>query len=144
MAGGREFKAKLGAWGNATAAKLDGLARQSSQEMAYRVVLDTPVDTGFLRSSWQPALGTPKPSQGKEFGLAGSGSQAASALAFASIGVTISDMKAGDRFHFTNGANYANFIEFGTTRMAGRFMVTDNAKRWNQIVSKVARELGIK
>jgi hypothetical protein len=144
MANGREFKAKLGNWAKATSAQLDGLARQTSQEMAERVVLDTPVDTGFLRSSWQPSIGGVKVGYGKEFGLAGSGASAASASALTQIGVTISDMKAGDHFYFSNGANYAAFVEFGTSRMAGRFMVTDNAKRWNQICSKVARELGIK
>lgn len=144
MAGGREFKAKLGNWAKATSAQLDGLARQSAQEMAERVVMATPVDTGFLRSSWQPALGKPAASYGKEFGLAGSGAPAAAAQALTAIGVTISDMKAGDHFHFTNGANYAEFVEFGTSRMAGRFMVTDNVKRWNQIVQKTATELGIK
>lgn len=143
MANGREFKAKLGKWAEKAGEQLDGLARQSIQEMCFRVVVDTPVDTGFLRSSWQPSIGAPKAGKGQEFGLAGSGASAAAAKALASIGVTITDMKLGDKFNLVNNAAYALHVEFGTTKMNGRFMVTDNAKRWPQIVSKQAKELGI-
>jgi hypothetical protein len=144
MANGREFKAKLGAWAAKAGEQLDGLARQSIQQMCFQVVADTPVDTGFLRSSWQPSLGTPKAGAGQEFGMGGSGASAAAAKALASIGVTITDMKLGEKFVLSNNANYALHVEFGTTKMNGRFMVTDNAKRWPQIVSKTANELGIK
>lgn len=143
MANGREFKAKLGAWAAKAGEQLDGLARQSIQQMCFQVVVDTPVDTGFLRSSWQPSLGAPKAGKGQEFGMAGSGASAAAAKALASIGVTITDMKLGEKFNLVNNAEYALHVEFGTSKMAGRFMVTDNAKRWPQIVSKQAKELGI-
>jgi hypothetical protein len=120
MANGREFKAKLGAWAAKAGEQLDGLARQSIQQMCFQVVVDTPV------------------------GMGGSGASAAAAKALASIGVTITDMKLGEKFVLSNNANYALHVEFGTTKMNGRFMVTDNAKRWPQIVSKTANELGIK
>lgn len=144
MGNGREFKAKLGAWAEKAGDQLERLARQSIQEVCFRVVADTPVDTGFLRSSWQPSIGSPAAGQGTVTGSAGSGAQAAAAKALTAIGVTITDMKLGDKFHLSNNADYALHVEFGTTKMQGRFMVTDNAKRWNQIVSKQARELGIK
>lgn len=144
MASGREFKAQLGAWALKAGDQLDGLARQSIQQMCFQVVADTPVDTGFLRSSWQPSIGSPKAGQGKKFGMGGSGASAAAANALASIGVTITDMKVGETFHLTNNAKYALHIEFGTSKMNGRFMVTDNAKRWPQIVSTAAKDLGIK
>jgi hypothetical protein len=53
-------------------------------------------------------------------------------------------MKAGDVYYMTNGANYARHVEYGTSRMAGRFYTTDVVSQWSRIVDKVARDLGIR
>jgi HK97 gp10 family phage protein len=44
----------------------------------------------------------------------------------------------------TNNASYARFVEFGTSRMPGRFFLTDTVTRWKSIVAKVAKRLGTK
>jgi hypothetical protein len=128
MGSGQEFRAAMGRWANATEAKLDGLARQLCQGTAEYVVEHTPVDTGFLRSSWQPSIGTPQAGDGG--GDPG-----------AKISLVIPAMKAGDIFHMSNNANYAEFVEYGTTKMMGRFFVTRGVKRAPELVKRLAVEL---
>lgn len=135
MTSGRNFKATLGQWAAKAGANLDALARQSSQELSERVVLATPVDTGFLRGAWQPSIGT---LQAK----AGTPDRSGSA-ALSSVSLAIAEMKAGDRFYLTNAADYALHVEYGTSRMAGRFYVGDNVKAWPAIVNQTAAQLGL-
>jgi HK97 gp10 family phage protein len=125
MKTGMQFNADLSAWAKKASGKLDALARQASQEVSFRVVQATPVDTGFLRSSWQPAIGAPKAAQGAAGGQAKA-------------------IKAGDIYWMTNNARYAKFVEYGTTRMSGRFFTTDTASQWQSIVNKIAMELATK
>lgn len=138
MANGAQFKASIKDWATKFPQKMDALARQTAYSVSELVVMGTPVDTGFLRSSWQPSIGAPKPGQGQAVGEASLGA------AMSQIGLTIPQLKAGEHFYMTNNAKYAEFVEFGTTKMAGRFYVTDNVKRWPQIVAKVARSLEMK
>jgi hypothetical protein len=135
MKDGRQFNADLGAWAKRAGDRLDALARQTSQEVSERVVRATPVDTGFLRSSWQPSIGSPK---------SGSGSEGQPNRALGDIGLVASSVKAGDVYWMTNNAAYARHVEFGTSRMAGRFYVTDTVARWKSIVDRVARDLRLK
>jgi hypothetical protein len=130
---GRTFNLKIRGWAKSTQEKLDALARQSVQQIAQNVVVDTPVDTGFLRGSWQPSLGKP---------IAATGSPDQSgAGALSSINLVVAGMKAGDTFYLVNNAKYGAFVEFGTSRMAGRFFVTSNVKRASAVVRKIAKEL---
>lgn len=129
------FLADVAAWASAFPQKMDALARQVSQEMSERVIEATPVDTGFLKSSWQPSIGEPEAAQG---------APGAQGTAVAKVSVTAPQMRAGEVYYLTNNAEYAEHVEFGTSKMAGRFMVTDNAKRWPVVVESVAKDLGLK
>lgn len=135
MANGKTFKASIDAWAKQFPGKMDALARQASQEISERVIASTPVDTGFLRSSWQPSFGQPQ---------AGKGAAGAQGQALTAVSMTIPAMKAGDVYYLTNNAEYAEHVEFGTSKMAGRFYVTDNVKRWPQVVASVTKDLGLK
>lgn len=135
MKNGKQFTADLGAWAKKAGDKLDALARQACQEISYKVVYQTPVDTGFLRSSWQPSIGTPKSAQG---------AIGAQAKPLGDVALVCAGVKAGDIFWMTNNARYAKFVEYGTSKMAGRFYVTDTTSQWNSVVQKVAKELGLK
>lgn len=131
------FKVRLGRWENATKAKLDALARQVCFEMAQRVVEKTPVDTGFLRGSWQPSIGAPQVATDPAPDPAG-------AAASATIAAVIPQIKAGDRFYMLNNASYARAVEYGTSKMAGRHYVSDTVAAWPEIVRSTAAELGLK
>lgn len=133
MANSREFKATLGKWAAKAGSGLEALARQSAQELAERVVLATPVDTGFLRGSFQPSIGEPQAAKGQ--------SDKSGSVALSSVSLAIAEMRLGDRFFLTNNADYALHVEYGTSRMAGRFYVGDNVKAWSSIVESVARQV---
>lgn len=131
------FKAQIDGWLRKAPEKLDAIARQVCFEMAERVVDATPVDTGFLRGSWQPSIGEPSlDHQGKD--------DKAGAAAQAAIALVIPQMKAGQRFYMMNNASYARPVEYGTSKMAGRYYVTDTVKKWDSVVQQVASELGLK
>lgn len=130
------FRAKIDGWKNATKAQIEGIARQTCMEMAERVVRATPVDTGFLRGSWQPALNEQKLKDGSP--------DPAGAQAIAEVMAVGNQVKPGDRFYMLNNASYAKFVEFGTSKMAGRFYVQGTVKQWQAVVSQVAAELGVK
>lgn len=131
-----QFRAKVGEWAQTQPQKIDGFARQVCYEMAERVVMKTPVDTGFLRGSWQPAIDKVRNDAGAADTTGGK------ALGEASL--VIAGIKVGARFYMTNNAAYARFVEYGTSKMVGRFFVTDTVKQWQSVVDKVAGELGLK
>ncbi|CAB4180576.1 hypothetical protein UFOVP1040_80 [uncultured Caudovirales phage] len=131
-------------WKKWADAKFEALVRQSIQEMCRTVVVATPVDTGFLRGSWQPSIGDPAAAKGS---LDESGSKA-----LADVAVIVTSLKPGDRFQMWNNAAYARRLEYGFVGedslgrhydQKGRFYVTDSVKRWPQIVAKMAADLGI-
>lgn len=128
MADGRTFRLNVGKWADLTQDKLDALVRQTCQELAERVVRDTPVDTGFLRASWQPSIGRPS-------------EQAPGAGSPGTVSLVASQVKAGEVFYMTNNASYGRYVEFGTSKMAGRYFVTDNVKRFRSVAEKYARQL---
>lgn len=135
------FMAKLDRWVKEQPQKIDGFARQVCFEISERVVDKTPVDTGFLRGSWQPSIGEPSTDhQGSE----DKAEDAKSSKAVAAVSLLIPQMKAGDHFYMVNNANYARFLEYGTSKIAPRYYVTDTVKQWQAICNKVAQELGLK
>jgi HK97 gp10 family phage protein len=130
------FRAKIEGWKNATKAQIEGIARQTCMEMSERVVRATPVDTGFLRGSWQPALNEVRNEKGSP--------DPAGAQTIAKVMTVGNAVTPGDRYYMTNNANYAKFVEYGTVKMAGRFYVQNTVKQWQAVVSQVAAELGLK
>ena len=130
------FRVKIGEWAKATQSQLEGIARQTCMEMAERAVRATPVDTGFLRGSWQPAINSPELKEGSP--------DPSGAQSIAEVMAVGNGIKPGDRFYMMNNASYAKFVEYGTSKMAGRFYVQSVVKQWPQIVKQVAAELGVK
>jgi hypothetical protein len=144
MANGRTFIAQLQSFAQRFPEKMDAIARQTCQQVSENVITSTPVDTGFLRSSWQPSIGKPQ---------AGNGGEGMQGQAAAKISFTVAQMKAGEVYYLTNNAIYAKRIEFGFVgkdalgrnfNQQGRFMVTDNVKRWPMVVESVVKDLGLK
>ena len=140
--GGQKFRASLKKWAAKVRVNLDALVRQSCFQISYNVVVATPVDTGFLRGSWQPSIGQP----GNGTGI----KDPAGAAKISEITLTVNGLKAGDRFFMLNNAAYVRRLEYGFVGQdslgrnydqAGRFFVTDNGKRWPRVVVKVAKEL---
>lgn len=79
-----------------------------------------PVDTGNLINSFQIGLN------------GGSGARVGG------VDLVIAGMKLGDSVTGVFTANYAREVEYGTSKMAGRFYVLSAAQQWQAIVSRNA------
>lgn len=143
---GQNFTKAMDSWAHLAAAQLDALARQSIQELAERVVLATPVDTAFLRGSWQPSIG------GYDMAAVGS-PDAGGARVMSQTGIALSGLPLGETFYLVNNAVYAMRLEYGFVgedslgryyNQAGRHFVGNAIVAWESIVAKTAAELGAK
>jgi HK97 gp10 family phage protein len=88
----------------------DQFVREFCQDLAEKVVENTPVQTGFLRGSWAAGIGAPA--------IAASVSDPSPRIA-----LNLSRAKAGDTIFISNSASYGAFVEFGTSRMSPRAFV---------------------
>jgi HK97 gp10 family phage protein len=106
--------------------------RESAKRVIERAQENVPVDTGFLRSSLRVVLNAPVPPASRPQGSPGPAPVISAVIAGASLGDVVS---AG----YT--ANYALFVEYGTSRMAPRRFVGRAVANWQGIVNQVVREV---
>jgi hypothetical protein len=138
------YSVALKKWKDATDEKLLQIARQACQELAFQVVEKTPVDTGFLKGSWQPSLNGPVGKSDATPDKSGSSINS-------EIGLVVTGLKLGDTFYMVNNAAYARRIEYGFVgedslgrryNQAGRYFVRDAMAKARSIISRLTRELG--
>lgn len=140
----QEYVASLDDWVAQVKVDLAAVARQSIYALAFDVVTDTPVDLGFLRGNWQPSIGAiPPPKETVALDPGGG-------LAAADLAVSLANLTLGDTFYYTNACVYARRLEYGFVghdslgryyNQAGRYYVTNNVARWDEIVQAKAMEL---
>lgn len=83
-------------------ARTDKLIRGTLLASASRIIADTPVDTGLLRSNWQATIGRGATGEVSNRGQSAATSEAAS---------TALSVKLGDVFYLTNNVFYAGIQE---------------------------------
>jgi hypothetical protein len=137
----QQFREVVGKWAHASVPdQLLGVARIAIQDTAEIVVDETPVDTGFLVANWQPSLNAPDLSL-----VLGANGYDASAAA-----LTVTDLKLGDVFYFTNNAVYARRINYGFVgadslgrhyNQVGRHMIETAVGYWPTTVERAAGQL---
>lgn len=116
MAGStKQFSAKIREWAVGVEKGLDAVCRQTAQEMAFRTISHTPVDTGFAKGSWQPSINTIKDGKGSP--------DKASGRVSAEAALVAAQVKAGDVFYLTNNAHYIVNLEYGHSKQAPNGMV---------------------
>lgn len=107
---------------------LKAFVQDAAQTISERVIEATPVDTGFLKGSWQPALN--------------GGDTSANGYAAASVQAVVSQMKVGDIFSLVNNAAYAMRIEYGFVgpdslgrvfNQPGRYTMTEQLYQWSAV-----------
>lgn len=98
-----------------TQRRLDTVILEFGQDMAAEALKNTPVDTGFLRGSWFISINRMGTGQGK--------ADPTGQSTVAEMGIRIAAARPGDTLYFLNGANYARFVEYGTSRMQGQGFV---------------------
>ena len=116
---------------------MDAVARQVCQEAGFRVIVNTPVDVGVLRGSWQPSIGD------MAFAPADVPEDPEGVMASAKVSLMALDVKAGDVFHMSNNCEYAMPVEQGTVFMMGRWYVAKTLATIDQICVSVIKSLGL-
>lgn len=121
------FQAQIKAFADRSREKLEAVVKQSAQEVFS--IAQTPkaqggrmpVDTGFLRNSLIATLN----------GSAVGGGADAYTLAIAGA-------ELGDTIFAGWTANYARFMEYGTSKATGNFYMLNAAQQWQAIVARNA------
>ena len=105
----------------------DKFRRAVCLKLFSAVIMDTPVDTGRLRASWNTSIRQPDPSitDPPTGGKIPEGQ--ASAMSLDRIEGNLGTFR--DTVFLHNPVGYAGFVEYGTPKMTGRFMVSRNIRR---------------
>lgn len=126
------FRASFGKRMDVAAEKLDAVARAAAEEVARRVVLKSPVDTGRFRANWNLSFQAPDTSTRD--------SSANDAPARAAAKLT--QYRTGQTIYITNGLPYAGRLEFdGWSKQAPAGMVRITAAEFPAIVRRAIRGL---
>lgn len=131
-------------WGD----RLDGIIRQSIQDVTEAVIEGTPVDTGFARASWWGEIGpepTGHPSPPPEPNVDSDGIKQSigdgAAMAMGQVSLVLLNIKVASTFGLYNNANYIVDLEYGKSMQAPVGMMRINIFRWPTIVAKWAARL---
>lgn len=121
------FTAQIKAFADKSKEKIEAVVKQSAQEVFSIAQMPKaaggrmPVDTGFLRNSLIATLN----------GSAVGGGADAYTLAIAGA-------ELGDTIFAGWTANYARFMEYGTSKASGNFYMLNAAQQWQAIVARNA------
>jgi hypothetical protein len=140
--GQQSFSAQVDAWVQQTEQRMDAVFKESTQRVFEEVLVpvgaggNMPVDTGFLRASFQATLNAPTTTP--TFRPENPGTYTPDV---AQVALVINGATRGDTIYGVFTANYAVDQEYGSRGRDGRGFVRLAAQRWQQIVSAVASEL---
>ena len=135
MAGQQDFGATVSAWCQATEQRLTAVFRESAQRTFEMVLDETPVDTGFLKSSFQVSTTLPPPRADEP--------QAGRTYVYDAgpIVLAIAGASLGDCLFGTFSASYSAPVEYGSRGRAGVHMVGRAAQAWQVTVAAVCNDL---
>ena len=128
------FGAQVDAWVMATKERAEAVFRESTKRTVSIAQAAVPVDTGFLRASIRastsamPTLSAARPSSGSFPNGAGD------------VVLTIAGAQLGQTIFVGYTANYAIYVEYGTSRMAPRGFVARAAQQWQATVNAVTAD----
>lgn len=131
-----DFSDDVKKWAKENEVTLETYLREYGQSLMEKAVQNTPVVEGFLRNSWNVSLNAPPMVQGTARTADKSGQQAVARAILA-----LSAMDVGDTAYFINGAKYARFVEYGTSRMAPRAYVRKTLSQVKQVAQLTAQRI---
>lgn len=114
---------------------VDDFVRVVGQELTEEVIRATPVDTGFLRASWTAQLNAPSSQALMDR------QSTVPPNPIGEINLVFGAMDAGDVVYVTNGARYAYYVEYGTSRMTPRAFVRNTLNRLSAITQQAAARI---
>lgn len=114
---------------------VEDFVRVVGQELTGEVIRATPVISGFLKNSWTAQLNAPssKPLMDKQSTIPPD--------PVGEVNMVFGAMDAGDVVYVTNGARYAYYVEYGTSRMTPRAFVRNTLNRLSAITQQAAARI---
>lgn len=129
-----QFAFDMDKWVKRAKVKADTFVKEFTQDMAREVVEATSVRTGFLRGSWYASLNDPfKFDEGRN--------DPSGSISVAKMSITINGMTTNGVIYVLNGANYAQHVEYGTTRMEPQAFVRGTLSKANFVAAKTAARI---
>lgn len=129
------FESRMRKLVGVTQEKMALVMRKTEIDMATRIILKTPVDTGRARANWQPSWGAP--AGGTLTTVDPNGAETVSNVATA---VAAGDPLASS-FFLTNNLPYIIPLEFGWSQQAPNGMVATTIQEFKSIVESNAAEV---
>ena len=135
------FEAQVDAWCRETEARMTAVFRESVKRtvaIMQRPVSgggNMPVDTGFLRASIRASLSV-MPTLNMAKGVGGGGRYDPNAVV-----LVIASAQLGQTIYIGYTANYAGFVEYGTSRTRPRGYVANATRQWSATVTQVVADL---
>jgi HK97 gp10 family phage protein len=134
-----QFCIDISRWTKKVEQNLDRFMLEFSQDLAEEVIVNTPVDTGFLRASWTANIGSPDT---KTVGSETGGSESASiSQSLSRVSAKLIGVKGGDTVYFTNNAEYGAYVEFGTQFQAGQGFVRNAVNKSATLARNAAKRI---
>ena len=124
-----QFTIDISRWTKKVENNLDKFMLEFTQDLFEEVVMNTPVDTGFLRASWTPNIGSPD----LTYTPSGTGQNTQS--------LKLLGVKGGDTVYYTNNAGYGAYVEFGTQFQAGQGFVRNAVNKAPTLARNAARKV---
>ena len=142
-----EFSNSINKWIDKVKGRETDFFREFSQEIAFQVIMKTPVDTGFARASWYTLINqddgqNPNQPDRDQFELGGLGGAAAAGKAQGDIVLSLLDAEIGDVITILNNAEYIQRLEDGSSQQAPSGMVKTTLNDADAIAKRVISRLG--
>lgn len=126
-----DFAAQIKDWTNRTEEKMEGVFKKTAELLFEGVRNNTPVDTGNLKASFIEMINAVPQI---DPGLDGKKKRAVARPS------AIPNAKLGDTITGGFSANYAGYVEFGTSRQPARGMVRLAVQRFPEFVEAAIRQ----
>lgn len=131
-----DFAGAVRRWTEKTERKKEKAVRTIALDLFSDAIKNTPVETGRLRGSWLPSIGTPASGEGPPDKTGGATIARASGV--------VAGAELGDVIYLVNNVEYAIYVENGTARMAPRRMAGLAVQRAvpiaNRVIAQIAAE----
>lgn len=130
------FIAQIDAWVSETTDRMLAVRNQAADDVIEKMRQYTPVDFGFLAGTIQGSLNAPTPIDPKATNEANAHIPANASAG--QVSLVIAGAALDDTIYGCFTMAYAQYVEYGTSKMAPRAMVRRAAAEWPQIVNEAA------
>lgn len=135
----KSFELQIKEFENMTAEKSELLFKKVCFDLSNSIIMDSPVDTGRLRSNFQPDIDNTEKSILESEDKSGSAT-------VAKVSTTTNKLKLGQYFTLTNNLDYAIHLEFGTAKFgfspkSPKGFIGINVMRFQNFVNQANKEI---